>query len=93
MVGNLQSILMEHYLKIQIIFCINEKFIILTCTICCWLLLANIPMPLMSGFVLLGHNFKQNSCFKITLGFTIRAMWCSKNVRAHNSVSDTRMKQ
>ncbi len=38
-VGNLQNIFMEHDLNILMIFVIKEKWIILTHTMYCWLLL------------------------------------------------------
>ncbi len=49
-VGNLQNIFMEHDLNILMIFGINEKWIIFTHTVYCWLLL-----HIMTGFVLQGH--------------------------------------
>ncbi len=59
-VGNLQNIFMEHDLiqmNIQMIFCIKEKSIILTHTINVLLGIAtNIPVLLMIGFVVQGHN-------------------------------------
>ncbi len=54
MVGNLQNIFMEHDLNILIIFVIKEKCIILTHTM--YLSIAtNIPVLLMTAFVLQGH--------------------------------------
>ncbi len=54
-VGYLQNIFMEHDLNILMIFVIKEKWIILTHTMYCCLLLKNIPVLLMTAFVLQGH--------------------------------------
>ncbi len=51
MVGSLQNIFMEHDLNILMIFVIKEKWIILTHTMYC----TNIPVLLMTAFVLQGH--------------------------------------
>ncbi len=58
MIGNLLNIFMEHdlYLISNDFFVINEKCIILTHAMYCWLLLQiNIPVLLMTAFVLQGH--------------------------------------
>ncbi len=57
MVGNLLNIFMEHDLNILMIFGIKEKCIILSHTMYCCLLLQNIPVLLMTAFVLQGHIY------------------------------------
>ncbi len=56
-VGNLLNIFMEHDLNILIIFGIKEKSIILTHTMLFLAIATNIPVLLMTAFVLQGHKY------------------------------------
>ncbi len=64
MVGNLQNIFMEHDLNILMIFVIKEKWIILTSYNVLLSIATNIPVLLMTAFVLQSHivdtNFRRH---------------------------------
>ncbi len=50
---------------------IKEKSIILTQTMYCWLLATNIPMRLMTAFVLQGHIFAKLLVSRMSVGGAI----------------------